>query len=69
MSKRDPGAYARAGQTGGQDVSTMSMSMSRAFSTSAVIPSEHAARRRGRRDDLIGLPTTWVIARIAARAT
>jgi hypothetical protein len=25
------------------------------------IPSQHAARRRGRRDDLIGLPTTWVL--------
>jgi hypothetical protein len=36
--------------------------------TSAIGGSQRAARRR-QRDDLIALPTTWVIARIAARAT
>jgi hypothetical protein len=36
--------------------------------TSAIVLSQRAARRR-QRDDLIGLPTAWVIARITARAT
>jgi hypothetical protein len=34
-----------------------------------VLLNQHAALRRARRDDLIALPSTWVIARIAARAT
>jgi hypothetical protein len=34
-----------------------------------MVVSQHAARRRARRDDPIALPSTWVIARIAARAT
>jgi hypothetical protein len=34
-----------------------------------VLLNQHPALRRARRDDLIALPSTWVIARIAARAT
>jgi hypothetical protein len=34
-----------------------------------VVPNKQPAPRRARRDDPIALPTTWVIARIAARAT
>ena len=34
-----------------------------------VVLNQQPAPRRARRDDLIALPTTWVIARIAARAT
>ena len=33
-----------------------------------VVLNQQPAPRRARRDDLIGLPTTWVIARIDARA-
>ena len=36
--------------------------------TSAIVLSQRAARRR-QRDDPIALPSTWVIARIGARAT
>ena len=34
-----------------------------------VVLNQQPAPRRARRDDLIALPTTWVIARLAARAT
>jgi len=34
--------------------------------TSAIVLSQRAARRR-QRDDLIALPSTWVVARIAGR--
>jgi hypothetical protein len=34
-----------------------------------IVPNQQPAPRRARRDDLMALPTTWVIARIAARAT
>jgi hypothetical protein len=34
-----------------------------------VVLNQQPALRRARRDDLVGLPTTWVIARIAAGAT
>jgi hypothetical protein len=37
-------------------------------STSAIVLSQRAARRR-QRDDPIALPSTWVTARIAATAT
>jgi hypothetical protein len=36
--------------------------------TSAIVLSQRAARRR-QRDDPIALPSTWVVARIAGRAT
>jgi hypothetical protein len=41
---------------------------SRSSPTSAILLSQRTARRR-QRDDPIALPSTWVIARIAARAT
>jgi hypothetical protein len=34
-----------------------------------VVLNQQPAPRRARRDDLLGLATTWVVARIAARAT
>ena len=62
-SKRDPAAHTRQAMLAAQgrlddvdvDVDVM------AILDVSGIPSQHAARRRGRRDDLIGLPTTWVL--------
>jgi hypothetical protein len=65
MSKRNPGAHARQAMLAAQgrladvDVDVVGIL------DMAVIPSQHGARRRGRRDDLIGLPSTWVVAPIA----
>jgi len=72
MSDVDPGAQACGEHDGRQrpattcSGSTSGAGPSRSNPTSAIVVSQRAARRR-QRDDLIALPSTWVVARIAGR--